>query len=301
LSRWVYRCRYRTRKEQYFYETVFTLATVVATSGLLFAGALAGAASASASVAASRPQPSGTIIRTPGNSGLPTISENWSGYAATSAKKFNFVSSQFVQPKVSCPGKANQFMSNWVGLDGFTTGTVEQTGTLGFCGGKKHTTPQYEAWYEMFPAGSVNVFKVKPGDIIDTAVKFTGGKFNISIGDVNSGKHFAISKGCASCERASAEWIIERPALCNNTFTKCFITALADYHTLTMGQDRAQVAGGKVKGIGAFNNVPIFMVNPVKSGGFISLDQVSALSGSSFEAQWLRSGSTVPITLGPGR
>jgi hypothetical protein len=61
--------------------------------------------------------------------------------------------------------------------------------------------------------------------------------------------------------RASAEWIIERPALCNNTETKCFLTALADYHTSTMTQVRARVAGGKVRNIGRFNNVPIFMVD----------------------------------------
>jgi Peptidase A4 family len=279
----------------------FTLATVVATSGLLFAGALAGAASASASVAASRPQPGGTIIRTPGNSGLPTISENWSGYAATSPKKFNDVQAQFAQPKLSCPGKANQWTSNWVGLDGFTDGTVEQTGTFAFCGGKAHTTPQYEAWYEMFPAGSVGVFSVKPGDVIDTAVHYTGGKFHISIGDVNSGKHFSIARGCASCARSSAEWIIERPALCNNTETKCFLTALADYHTTVMAQAKASVSGGSVKGIGGFNNVPIFMVAPLKTGGFISLDQVSPLSGPAFAAQWIRSGGITPITLGPRR
>ena len=277
----------------------FTLATVIATSGLLFAGALAGAASASASVAASRPQPGGTIIRTPGNSGLPTISLNWAGYAATAAKKFNFVSSSFVQPAVTCTGKPNRWTSQWVGLDGFTTGTVEQTGTFSFCGGKANMTPQYEAWYEMFPAGSVNVFNVKPGDTINTAVKFTGGKFHISIADATSGKSFSISKGCSICQRASAEWIIERPALCNNTGTKCFITALADFHLATMTKARASVSGGKVKGIGGFNNIPIFMVNPVKSGGFISLADTSALSGPSFAVAWERSGSTVPITLGP--
>jgi hypothetical protein len=268
---------------------------------LLGAGFVGAAGAASASVAVSHPQPGGEIIRAPGNSGLPTISENWSGYAATSAKKFNYVHSLFVQPKVTCPGKANQWTSNWVGLDGFTTDTVEQDGTYGFCGGKNHTTPEYEAWYEMFPAFSANVFKVKPGDVIDESVKYTGGKFNLTIGDVNSGKHFTIIKPCASCQRASAEWIIERPALCNNTETKCFLTALADYHTATMGQAQAQVAGGKVKGIGGFNNVPIFMVDPLNSGGFISLDTVGPLSGPSFEATWDRSGTITPITLGPRR
>ena len=278
----------------------FRLATLVATTGMIMGAGLVAGGAASASAGGSHANPGGTILRAPStNSGLPTISFNWAGYAATSPKKFNFVSSSFVQPAVTCTGKPNRWTSQWVGLDGFTTGTVEQTGTFSFCGGKANMTPQYEAWYEMFPAGSVNVFKVKPGDTINTAVKFTGGKFHISIADATRGKSFSISKGCSICQRASAEWIIERPALCNNTETKCFITALADFHLATMTKARASVSGGKVKGIGGFNNIPIFMVNPVKSGGFISLAAPSALSGPNFAVAWERSGSTVPITLGP--
>ena len=98
------------------------------------------------------------------NAGVPTISENWSGYAVTSTKKFNYVSAEFVQPAVTCPGVKKQYTSNWVGLDGFNDETVEQDGTFAYCGGPNWTTPKYEAWYEMYPAGSVGVFKVKPGD-----------------------------------------------------------------------------------------------------------------------------------------
>jgi hypothetical protein len=279
----------------------FTLATVVATTGLLLGAGFAGTAGASTGVAASRPQPGGTIIRAPGNGGIPTISYDWSGYAATSVKKFNYVSSQFVQPAVTCPGVANQWTSNWVGLDGFTTDTVEQDGTFGFCGGKGSTTPEYEAWYEMYPAFSANVFRVKPGDVIDESVRYFGGKFHLAIADVTSGRHFTFVQGCATCARASAEWIIERPALCNNTGTKCFLTALADFHSATMAKDEAELAGAKVRSINWFNNYPIYMVNPLKTGGFISLDTAGPVTDQSFTATWDRSGSTLPITLGTRR
>jgi hypothetical protein len=66
-----------------------------------------------------------------------------------------------------------------------------------------------------------------------------------------------------------------------------------------MGGTEAQVAGGAAKGIAGFTNYPIYMVGPLASGGFISLDTVSALSGKTFTATWDRSGGTVPITLGP--
>jgi len=284
------------------------LATVSAAAftGLLcMAGMVgaAGAAGAATGASASIPQPGGRIIRAhePGASALPTISLNWSGYAAVSAKKFNYVHSTFLQPKISCTGAPNRWTSNWVGLDGFTDATVEQDGTFAFCGGANHMVAQYVAWYEMYPAGSVAVFRVKPGDQMDASVRYSSGKFTLTIADLTSGKTATKQAACSSCERSSAEWIIERPALCNSSFTKCFLTALADFHTTVMRSDVAQLAGGKVKGVGGFVNYPIFMVNPLKTGGFISLDTVSALSGPAFAATWDRSGTTVPITLGPER
>jgi hypothetical protein len=277
--------------------TFFAAASLMCAVGLV---ALPGVASASAS--SSVPEPGGAMVRAataPGNSSIPTVSLNWSGYAATAAKKFTYVHSRFVQPAVTCPGIKNQWTSNWVGLDGFNDATVEQTGTFAHCGGPQSTKPVYQAWYEMFPAGSVNVFSVRAGDVIDTAVKYAKGTFTLTVSDLTTGKTASHSAKCATCQRASAEWIIERPALCNNALTKCFITRLANFGTATMGAVKAQVAGGAVKGIGGFTNFPIDMVNPLKSGGFISLDTVSALSGRNFTATWNRTGTTVPISLGP--
>lgn len=254
-----------------------------------------------AAVTQSVPLPGGPMVKAsaPGNSSIPTISENWSGYAATSAKQFTYVHSTFVQPAITCPGVANQWTSNWVGLDGFNDQTVEQDGTFAFCGGTGHTTPKYEAWYEMFPAGSVNVFVVHPGDIIDVSVTYASGEFALTVSDLTTGKTATNTAACTTCTRASAEWIIERPALCNSAFTKCFLTELADFGTSTMVGDEAQVAGGNVKSVADFTNYPIDMVDPLASGGFISLDTVGALSGKTFTATWDRSGTTTPITLGP--
>ena len=100
--------------------------------------------------------------------------------------------------------------------------------------------------------------------------------------------------------RASAEWIVERPALCNNSLTKCFITPLANFGLATMGGAKATVQGGTARGINSFtNNFPIDIVQPLKNGGFISLDEVSGVdtSNQSFQVLWERSGSPVPIKL----
>jgi hypothetical protein len=264
---------------------------------------VAGTATAVASSSA-LPNVGGPMIRAVqhgvSNAGVPTISENWSGYAVTSTKKFNYVSAEFVQPAVTCPGVKKQYTSNWVGLDGFNDETVEQDGTFAYCGGPSWTTPKYEAWYEMYPAGSVGVFKVKPGDTISATVDYTGGKFVLTIADLTSGKSATDSAACSSCARASAEWIIERPAGCNATETHCFLFALANFGTTTMSDNWASVGGAK-KGISSFtNNYPIFMVAPLKSGGFITLDTVGGVaSDGSFTAYFDRSGHPTPITLGP--
>ena len=66
------------------------------------------------------------------------------------------------------------------------------------------------------------------------------GKFVLAIADVGSGKSATVSAACSSCQRAPAGWITERPALCNNALTKCFLTALANFHTITMRQAKAR-------------------------------------------------------------
>ena len=110
------------------------------------------------------PSPGGRpmIAASQPSAGLPTLSLNWSGYAVTDAAKFNYVHSEFVQPAIKCTGAPDRFTSNWVGLDGFTSDSVEQDGTDAWCGGPIDTTPFYKAWYEMYPARSYSVFSVSP-------------------------------------------------------------------------------------------------------------------------------------------
>jgi hypothetical protein len=296
---------------------LFTIVTAGTVAGLLCAGAMAATSvSASASVAGVSGsiarhdiKPGGPIVRTSvpgaaaqlaGGTGFPTISENWSGYAAVAPQKFTYVHSTFIEPKITCPGVKNQITSNWVGLDGLTDQTVEQDGTFGFCGGSQSKTPQYEAWYELFPAGSVDVFAVNAGDKISVSVKFASGKFTLTVADLTTGKKATHTASCSTCQRTSAEWIIERPAFCSSS-TSCSLAELADYHTTTMTDNQAQVAGGKISALASFDNIPIDMIQPLKAGGFISLDTVAALKGSAFTATWDRAGSVTPIQFGPRR
>ena len=298
-----------------FLATAFGAVSLVCAAGL---AVLPGAASAApgahagavtgASAGASVPTPGGPIVpavtpghvsaQGPGQSfssfSVAKASLNWSGYTVTSSKKFTYAESRFVQPAITCTGTKNTWSSNWVGLDGFNDTTVEQDGTAAHCGGPDFTTPVYKAWYEMYPKGSVNVFTVQPGDTINTAVSFSNGKFTLTVSDLTSGQSASHTAACASCKRASAEWIIERPELC--TGTSCFLTRLADFDTASMSA-KVRVAGvSAAQGIPNFRNYNITMVNPTSGGGTETLDTAGKVGGDAFTATWDALGTTVPIS-----
>jgi Peptidase A4 family len=283
---------------------------MLATLSLLVAVGFAGGAGVASASTHTRTgtflEPGGPLVRpdVSGNEPYPTQSVNWSGYAVTApkGKKFTNVSGSFKQPRISCTGKYN-VSSNWVGLDGFDNETVEQDGTAAFCGGSAHMTPTYYAWIEMFPLPTKVLFRIKPGDHMKTSVTYSGGTFHLSVMDVTSGKHGDVSAKCAKCARASAEWIIERPAGCSSPAeTHCFILRMADFHVTTMEASYARLAGGSAKTPGQFgfgNSFPINAISVFRDGrpGFISIDEVSQLKGPDFSVVWNRAGSVYPIQL----
>jgi hypothetical protein len=274
------------------------LTTLVVMSSMVMTGMTAATASAGSAAATGAPMVGGATGRT--SEGLPTISLNWSGYAVTGKTPYNYVSSEFTVPKITCNGTPDVYTSNWVGLDGFNDDTVEQDGTAAYCKGPTHLTAVYYAWIEMFPAPTVETFKVRPGDVVSASVNYTGGKFVLTITDVTRERTKTVSSTCSSCERASAEWIIERPAGCNRTETKCFLFALANFGTSTLSENVARQDGGATTGLSAYPNAhQIFMVQNTKKGGFYALDNIGAVQSSdnSFTATFLRSGHTTPISL----
>jgi hypothetical protein len=290
-----------------FLAATFGAATLIGTVGL---AVLPGAASAGSAArggvtvhrvaAADIAKPGGPIVRAtvPGHASAQVAGQkfsvamqslNWSGFAVTSSKKFTYAQSRFVQPTLTCPGDhANEWSSNWVGLDGFNNTTVEQDGTAAHCGGTGNTTPVYKAWYEMYPAGSVNVFTVSPGDTINTSVSFGNGKFTLTVSDLTSGKSATHTAKCASCVRTSAEWIVERPELCTSA-TNCFLAHLADFGTTSMSA-KVRVAGvSAAQGIPNFRNYNLTMFDTANT----QLDSVGKVSSNTFPATWLAGGNTV--------
>lgn len=230
---------------------------------------------------------------------VPSISTNWSGYVVL-GKQFNEVSDVFTEPTITCTG-FGQTDSEWVGLDGVTNQTVEQDGTGAACGGPGYLTPLYYAWYEMYPEAAVTVFPVKAGDVISDSVKYNAGNYTLTISDITSGASYTDVATCASCQRSSAEWVNERPAWCNPSGTSCALSALADFSQSTMADAVAGTGSGAPMPIGSYpENYVIDMVNPLSSGGFVSLDTTGPLLGplgNAFTVTWDRVGTPLKIAL----
>ena len=199
-------------------------------------------------------------------------STNWSGYAAHSTT-YKSVKASWVEPTAHCPG-GSQFSSFWVGLDGFNSGSVEQTGSEVDC---RSGTPRYFGWYEMFPAFPVNFPNpVHPGDHFTGSVTFAGGgSFTLTLKDTTAGWSHTVHKTLSSAKRSSAEVIAEAPSSSSG------VLPLADFGTVHFSS--ASVNGSS---LGSTHPVKITMVN----GSGRAKDSVSALSGgTAFSAKWLHS------------
>lgn len=143
-------------------------------------------------------------------------SSNWSGYAVetnlkTPAKNAvtNVVGSWTV-PKVTCTS-ATTYSSVWVGIDGYSDNTVEQTGTEQNCSRSKAS---YYAWYEMYPHAMVTAnLSVTPGDSITASVQYSSANtYTLVLTDNTTGNSYTTSQRLSGASRESAEWIAEAPS-----------------------------------------------------------------------------------------
>jgi len=137
-------------------------------------------------------------------------SNNWSGYAVTGST-FTTATAAWTQNAITCTsGDGQTDMSPWVGIDGFSSSTVEQTGSSGDCNG---SSPDYYAWYEMYPANVIIINKtVKPGDKFTGTVTHTSGtKYTLLLKDLTQGWTNSVTKSLKADDN-SAEAVMEMAA-----------------------------------------------------------------------------------------
>jgi len=206
-------------------------------------------------------------------SNISGTSQNWSGLVVSGgADTFTSVSGSWVEPTATC-SSGNQYASFWVGLDGWSGRTVEQTGSDADCNG---STPAYHVWYEMYPSPPVYFSNpVSPGDELMGSVTYDGlNTFTIVLTDVQKGWTRTLYPGEAGAARASAEVIAEAPGNSNG------ILPLTDFGAVHYGI--AYVNGKKIT---SFSPTIVTMVDPY---GF-DKDRVTITELGNFWVTWLMS------------
>jgi hypothetical protein len=211
-----------------------------------------------------------------------STSGNWSGYAVPLegsgvSDTFSQVSGTWVIPTVTGSGRSTTYSSVWVGLDGYSSGSVEQIGTeQDWSGGKQ----QNYVWFEMYPSGAYQItgFPANPGDSISAQVAYVGqttvqtgngrhkttqvqSVFQLTIVNNSQNVSYTVPTSyttTASAERSSAEWIVEAPS----SFRK--ILPLANFGTVNFSDCYATGLNGSGS-ITNWPSDPLTMLDP--SGG----------------------------------
>ncbi len=210
---------------------------------------------------------------------VATSSSNWSGYAAETnlaspaSNAVSAVSGSWIVPAVT--GKGTAYSAVWVGIDGYSSSTVEQIGTDSDIVNGKAT---YYAWYEMYPNASIDIVSltVNPGDTISASVTYVAStkSFDLSITDVTTGKSYSPEPQTVSgALRSSAEWVVEAPS------SNFGVLPLADFGTAKFLSASATIEG---------------VSGPVDDFANAAINMVSSYTEDSTSA--LKDTTTAPIT-----
>jgi hypothetical protein len=219
--------------------------------------------------------------------GSSWYSYNWSGYAVTGpAGSVTSASGSWIVPAVT--GTTTAYAACWTGIDGFSSSTVEQTGTLSYI---SNGQPFYYAWYEFYPLQAImpiSTVPVSPGDKISASVTYSisPSEFTLTIEDVTTSKSFTITATVASLgytpARSSAEWIAEAPS------SNSGILPLANFGTAYFGNAYTSVSGtcfatiSGVSGDIASFGTAVQTITMVNTRGAAEATPSSLSSGTSF-------------------
>jgi hypothetical protein len=264
------------------------------TVGLLLALVVLPGSVAVTAVVAPMASPSNALFLSGPHHGTVS-STNWAGFAVTGpTDSVKFVQGSWVQPTANCSGTKTLYASFWVGIDGYNSRTVEQTGTDSDC---QAGVPTYYAWYEFFPAYPVTISTVPihPGNTVEASVTYVNSTvgFKIVLSDLTTGKTFSHSKKVPTAVRSSAEWIAEAPS------SSTGVLPLADFGKVKFGTDYTGVAktctatiSGVNGAIGSFAAASLHRINMINSAGTMTKASTSVLTkdGTSFVVTWKSAG-----------
>jgi hypothetical protein len=141
---------------------------------------------------------------------------NWGGYVATGSN-FQSISGSWTMPQVTC-NTSNDLFAPWVGIDGYGSQTVEQTGVQVDC---SSGAPVLSGWYEMYPAAPVYFNdQVNAGDNFTGSVTTDGsGNYTLTLTDNTLGWSETTQQQLDG-QNVSAEAVIESPSQSYPSFSE---------------------------------------------------------------------------------
>jgi Peptidase A4 family len=217
-------------------------------------------------------------------------SSNWSGFADdnSAGNTYTTVAGTWTEPGVACSSGVDSLAVFWVGIDGYSSASVEQDGSLAQC---YEGSAYYYTWWEMYPSNDVQVVgdTVNPGDTITSSVVRSGTSYTLAVTDAaESANSFSTTQTCSDCANSSAEWIAEDPT----DATTGELAPLPDFYSWSL--TNATVKSGSVSGgISTFPDDEIVMVN---SSDGIAAEPRGLASDNAFTVYW---GPRFPVQ--PGR
>lgn len=214
-------------------------------------------------------------------------SQNWGGYIAITNinspahNSVDAVYGSWVVPSVKSSTTHDTWCSLWVGIDGYSNGTVEQIGTEhDWYKGKQ---VDY-AWFEMYPDYSYEIvgFPLKRGDLISASVVYKcDGVFIMTIVNETKKVYATIPASYTTslvAQRSSAEWVAEAPYL------RGIILPLSHFGTVKFSNCLATINDihGSIKDGFWMND----MLTMVGNGGTKAIPSPLSSDGRSFSVTW---------------
>jgi len=214
-----------------------------------------------------------------------TGSSNWSGYVDTGPiGTFTSVNGDWTVPTLTCNSGKNAYASAWIGIDGDGSSTVEQDGIEADCSASN--VASYYAWYEMYGDSAVNDgdevevpagHPVFPGDEMSASVSVVDNEWTLEISDSTHVWSYTAPTITFSADQESAEWIVERPEVGNDSGVP-----LANFGSVTFTN---ATVNGTSDPISAFTALSIEMTANNGSTILAAPGPLSA-SGENFTDNW---------------
>lgn len=208
----------------------------------------------------------------------------WAGYVDdnTNGDTYSKVSGRWTQPAITCNPDEDEIAVFWAGIDGYSSPTVEQAGTLAQC---YEGSAFYYTWWYM-PIGQkidhIVGSTVQPGDKIAVSVGVTGTNYNLDVTDfTTSGNNVRAKRTCAAstCTDTSAEWIVDSQQSPRGSYP------LPDFGTWSVSS-AAVTSGGTSGTISSFPDDELTMTQGFTGGYDLATPGPLNSSGNGFTVTW---------------